>query len=142
MIFLLIGYIAVGIGPDGFSEIFSTTLRILISGSVIALYYSLIGMAVATLTNKAGVGSAVVIMLFLASTFLTNSLVDLAEAPDWVRAFSLAQLPMDIAARIFDEPSTELFGVSTGTSIAVFIGAMVVSLLIITWGYRRLEVTK
>ena len=100
VVFLLIGYLAVGIGPEGISEISSTALRIVLSGTAVALFYSVIGMAIATLTNKAGVGSAVVIMTFLASAFLANALVDAADAPFWVQAFSLSQLPMDIAARI------------------------------------------
>ena len=83
-----------------------------------------------------------VIMVFLVSAFLANALVDLAEAPDWVQAFSLSQLPQDIAARIFDEPINQLGGVSTATSVAVFVGTLVLALLVTAWGYRRLEVTK
>ena len=81
-------------------------------------------------------------MTFLASAFLANALVDLAEAPDWVQAFSLSQLPQDIAARIFDEPINQLRGVSTATSVIVFIGTLLLAMFITVWGYRRIEVTK
>ncbi len=142
VVFLLIGYLLVGVGPEGFSDIASTGLRIALSGLSVALFYSLIGMAVATLTNKAGVGSAVVIMLFLVSAFLANALVDVADAPDWVLAFSLFQLPGDIAARIFDEPINQLNGVSTAASVSVFVATLVLSLVIVWSGYKRVEVSK
>lgn len=141
-IFLLIGYIVVGVGPEGFGNIVADLLRILVSGVSIALFFSLFAMAVATLTNRVGVGSAVIIMSFLASAFVATTLVEVADAPDWVGAFALPALPVDIAARIFDEPFNQISNVSSIMSISVFLGVMVLSALIVWFGHQRIEVTK
>lgn len=141
-IFLLIGYSVVGVGPDGFGNTILDLLRILLSGVSIALFFSLFGMAVATLTNRAGVGSAVIIMSFLASAFVAGTLVEVADAPDWVGAFALPAVPIDVAARIFDEPFNQISNVSGVVTTAVFVGVMVVSSVVIWIGHLRIEVTK
>ena len=141
-VFLLTGYVLVGIGPDGFGETVLDLLRILFVGLSIALYFSLFGMAVATVTNRVGVASAVIIMSFLASGFVTTALVEAADAPDWVSAFALPALPIDLSARVFDEPSNQIQDVSGVFSIGVFAVVMVVSAAVIWFGHQRIEVTK
>lgn len=141
-VFLLIGYIVVGIGPDGFGNTIADLLRILVSGTSIALFFALFAMAVATVTNRVGVGSAVIIMSFLASAFIAGTLVEVADAPDWVGAFALPALPIDVAARIFDEPFNQIPDVSGLVTVSVFVGVMVLSSLIIWFGHQRIEVTK
>ena len=141
-LFLIVGYILVDVGPDGFGNIVETIAKIFFSGFLVASFYALIGMAVATITNRQGVASAITIMFFLTSALLTNVLVNQAEAPDWVLAFSFVELPVDVVARIFGEDVNQLTGLNTGTSVAVFVGVIVVSLATIWFGYQRIEVTK
>ena len=142
VVFLLVGFLIVGAGPDGLGEIIPALIRIVVTGLLIALYYSLFGMAIATVTNRVGVASASVIMAFLASAFVANTLVEAADAPDWVRAFSLVELPVDIAARIFDEQFNQLADVSSAISVVIFAGVIVISALVVWFGYQRIEVTK
>ena len=141
-VFLLIGYVVVGIGPDGLGNTIADLLRILVAGLSISLFFSLFAMAVATLTDRVGVASAVTIMSFLASAFIATTLVEVADAPDWVGAFALPALPIDVAARIFDEPVNEIANVSGFLTVSVFIGIMVLSSVVIWFGHQRIEVTK
>lgn len=141
-LFFVLGYIVVGSGPDGFGNTLEIIAKIVFSGLIVALFYSLIGMAISTVTNRQGVASAIIIMFFLTSAFLTNSLVFEADAPEWILALSFVELPVDVAARIFDETQTQLSGVSTAVSTATLVGVLVVSLATIWFGYQRIEVTK
>lgn len=141
-LFLLIGYILIGSGPEGFVSTIKLIGQIILSGLIVALFYSLFGMAVATVSNRQGVASAVIIMFFLASAFLANTVVEAADAPEWMLAFSFIELPVDVAARIFNEPFNELVGVSTATSVIVLVGVMLVSAAVTWFGYQRIEVTK
>lgn len=141
-LFLMIGYILVGSGPEGFVDTIKLAGQIFLSGLIVALFYSLFGMAVSTISNRQGVASAVIIMFFLASAFLANTLVDEADAPDWMLALSFIELPVDVAARIFDEPFNQLDGLSTATSAVVLVGVMVLSAAVTWFGYQRIEVTK
>ena len=53
--------------------------RILVSGSLIALYYAAIGLGVAAFTNRKGVASAVVIGLIIFLTAIANALIEALE---------------------------------------------------------------
>ncbi len=141
-VFLLVGYVIVGVGPDGFANTVADLLRILVAGLSIALFFSLIGMAVATVTNRVGVASAVIIMMFLASAFVATALVEAANAPNWVGAFALPAVPVDVAARIFDEPFNQISDVSGLVTVAVFVGVMALSAAVVWVGHQRIEVTK
>ena len=141
-VFLLIGYVFVGVGPDGLGETILDLLRILLVGFTIALYFSLFAMAVATVTNRIGVASAVIIMSFLASAFVTSALVEAADAPDWVGAFALPALPIDFSARVFDEPPNQIENVSGLLSLSILIAVMIISAAVIWIGHQRIEVTK
>lgn len=141
-VFLLIGYVLVGIGPEGLGNTILDLLRIVLVGFLIALYFSLFSMAVATVTNRVGVASAAVIMSFLISGFLTSALVEAADAPAWVRALSLVELPIDLSARVFDEPLNQIDDVSGLASISVFAAVMVISAAVVWIGHQRIEVTK
>ncbi len=141
-LFIVLGYILVGTGPGGFGNTIEIVAKIILTGLVVAVFYSLIGMAVSTVTNRQGVASAVIIMFFLTTAFLTNALVFQANAPEWVSALSFVELPVDVAGRIFDEPINQLDGVSTAASLSSLIGVLVISLATIWFGYQRIEVTK
>ncbi len=141
-LFFVLGYILVGNGPDGFGNTLEVIAKIIFTGLIVAMFYSLIGMAISTVTNRQGVASAIIIMFFLTSAFLTNSLVFEADAPDWILALSFVELPVDVAARIFDEAQNQLDGVSTSVSMGTLVGVLAVSLATIWFGYQRIEVTK
>lgn len=142
LIFLLVGYAAVGLGPGGLGATLSVLGKIALSGFLMALYFSLLGMAVSTLTSRKGFASAGIVVLLLASVALSETLVDLADAPTWVSLFGLLRLPTDIVTRIYDEPAEQIVGVGSFGAFGMFALVCIISAAITTVGYRRLEVTR
>lgn len=147
LVFMLIGYAITGLGPDGIVETLKLLGRILAAGVVFATFFALVGMAVSSLTDRKGFASAAIIMLFIGTGILVGILTEAAEAPDWVQLFALVALPGDVVTRIYGVETTGdegigLPGVETWQSLGAYALVCVVALAIITFGYRRLEVTK
>ena len=142
VLFMLLGYLSLGLGPGGFVDTMEIVGKIVLSGGLMAVYFALIGMAVSTLTSRKGFASAGIVVLLLASVALSEILVDAADAPSWVSLFGLLQLPIDIVTRIFDEPLDQIPDVGSLGAFGAFFGVCAVSAAIIFFGYRRLEVTK
>ncbi len=142
VIFLLLGYIFVDLGPGGFFATLEVLGQIVAGGLIMSVYFTLIGMAASTLTTRQGFASAGIVMLLIASGVFSGVLVDVAEAPDWVQLFNISGVPFDVVARVFGEEAEQLDGVSTWSSFAMWLGVCALCVAIIGWGYRRMQVTK
>lgn len=142
VMFFLIGYMLVGIGPDGFGDTASLIGKILLVGFLIALYYTLLGMAVASLTKRKGFASAGLVVALLASVALTEVLVEEADAPDWILLFGLLRLPIEIAGRTFGETAEAIPGVGSWATFGMFGAVCAVAATICVVAYQRLEVSK
>jgi len=145
LVFVLIGYSITGLGPDSIGEVLKLLGRMAVSGVVFALFFSLVGMAVSSLTDRKGFASAAIIMLFIGSGILGGILTEAADVPDWVQLFALVALPIDLVTRVYGDPITDdngLVGIETWQSLGTYVLVCAISIAVITWGYRRLEVTK
>lgn len=142
VVFLLIGYSFANLGPDGFVETIKIIGQIVASGLVMSVYFTLVGMAAATLTNRQGFASAGIVMVLIASGVLSAVLVDVAEAPEWVRLFGIAFVPFEVVARVFGDEVQQLEDVSTWQSVGMWLTVCLCCVGVISWGYRRLQVTR
>lgn len=142
VVFLLIGYLTVGLGPDGVVETAKIVGKIAVSGAIVSVYFGLIGMAISTLTNRKGFASAGIVMFMVASGVFSGILHEVAEAPDWVQLFNFANVPFDVTTRVFGETVDRLEGVSTLASISMWAAVCAVSVGIIALGFSRMQVTK
>lgn len=142
VLFLLIGYLANDIGPDGLVKTLEVFAKIAISGLLMSVYFALLGMAAATLTNRKGFASAGIVMLLIGSSVLSGVLVEEGDAPDWVALFALPSLPFDVITRVFDEPRDQIEGVGTLASVGAWAGMCLLCAAVVGYGYKRLEVTK
>jgi ABC-2 type transport system permease protein len=142
VLFLLIGYLANDIGPDGFVNTVEVVGKIAVSGLVMSVYFALLGMAASTLTTRKGFASAGIVMLLIGSGVLSEVLVESGDASDRVLLFGLATLPFDVITRIFDEPIDQIEGVGTWASVGAWAGVCALCASIVAIGYKRLEVTK
>ncbi len=138
---LLAGYLLTGLGPSGLS-ILTTVGKILLSGLVVSLYFSLVGMAISSTTKRQSFASAGIVLFFLVSSIVSGALLDLDNASPLLGLLALLQIPLDLVARIFNEPIEQISAVSTFSTLAVWLGICLVSLATIVFSYRRLEVTK
>jgi len=143
--FQMVGYSFLDIGPDGFVEILKTLGRIIASGFILSIFFTLFGMAASTFTDRQLFASAAIVILIIASEAFTSTLVDVADAPQWIRVFGLLSMPTNLISRVFDESGIdsgridELSGLG---SFGVWAGFCAVFAALILFGYRRLEVTK
>lgn len=144
LFFLLGGYTVAGLGPDGFGATMALIGKIVLSGVLMSLYFTLIGMAVSTFTNRKGFASAGIVVLLLVSVALSETMVEVAGAANWVSLFGLLRLPTDVVSRIYDEPNLEerIQDVGSLASFGVFAAVCVICAAVTVIGYRRLEVTK
>lgn len=144
LFFLLGGYSATGLGPDGFGATLALIGKIVLSGVLMSVYFTLIGMAVSTLTSRKGFASAGIVVLLLVSVALSETMVQVADASNWVLLLGLLRLPTDVVSRIYDEPNIEerIQDVGSLASFGVFAAVCVIAAAVTVIGYRRLEVTK
>ncbi len=142
IVFLLVGYSFVGLGPDGFGETLKLLGRIAAGGVLMSIFFTLIGMAASTLTNRQGFASAGIVMLLIGSGALAGGLVEGAGVRNEVQLASIAGLPFEVIARIFDAPNEQIQDVSTWEAVGAYAAVCLISIAVIAWGYRRLEVTK
>ncbi len=144
VVFLLIGYSFLGVGPDGFVEIVKVLGQIVLSGFALSIFFALFSMAASTLTDRALFASAGIVMAIIASEAFANIVVEAADAPEWIRALSLIGMPIEVITRIWGggQDMFALEGLSDFGAYGLWFAACLIFLAIIIVGYRRMEVTK
>ncbi len=144
LVFLLIGYSLLDIGPVGFSGLIETLFNIIISGIVFAMFFALFAMAASTLTDRPLFATAGIAMSIIASEALSNVVADSTDAPEGIRLFGLVRLPNELIVRIWGsgEDLMPLEGITNVVSFLVWLGAVLLFATTIIVGYHRLEVTK
>ena len=144
VIFLLIGYTVLDIGPDGFSGVIETLVNIAISGVILSVFFALFGMAISTLTDRPLFATAGIVMSIIASEALSNIVVDNTDAPEAIRLFGLTRIPNELITRLWgsNEDLIPLDGVSNLGSLGAWLGVVVLFGAVVLVGYHRLEVTK
>ena len=144
VIFLLIGYTVLDIGPDGFSGVIETLVNIAISGVILSVFFALFGMAVSTLTDRPLFATAGIVMSIIASEALSNIVADNTDAPEAIRLFGLTRIPNELITRLWgsNEDLIPLDGVSNLGSLGAWLGVVVLFGAVVLVGYHRLEVTK
>jgi len=144
VIFLMIGYSFLGIGPDGFVDGLEVLGKIIVSGFVLSIFFALFGMAASTLTDRPLFASAGIVMAIIASEAFANIVVDQTDAPEWIRALGLLAMPLELIVRIWGGGQEEvpLEGMSDLASFGLWFGACALFASVIYIGYRRMEVTK
>ena len=145
-VFQLVGYSFLELGPDGFVEILETLGKIFLSGLILSVFFALLGMAAATLTNRHVFASAGIVLLIVATGVFTGIIGETTEAPEWIGLFSLLDIPLELILRLWGEPFPDfeapIEGVSNLASFGVWAGACAIFAAIVIAGYHRLEVTK
>jgi len=144
VVFQMAGYSFVGIGPDGFVEIIKTLGKIVVSGFILSIFFGLLGMAAATMTDRHLFASAGIVLLTIASGIFTGVLVDTTDVPRWVELCNVVAIPLELITRVWGATDVipEIEGVSTLASFLAWAGSCAVFAGIVGWGYHRMEVTK
>jgi ABC-2 type transport system permease protein len=142
---LLVGYTTQGYGPSDPAEWFATFGRIIAAGLVVSLLYTVISLAISSITSRKAVASAAFLAIVVGSSALATYLVQSGGQSPYLALANLASLPYEAVFRIFDEPSQLTGGFWQLTNTAIFVGYaawLVGGLAVIVWRYRRIEVSR
>ncbi len=141
LLFMLLAFILAGVGPSA-AEIPKLLLRIFAAGTVTALLYASLSMAVSSFTSRRAAAAVGVVLLLFVPASVVRSAIEGAGAPNALDLLSFPFVVADLAYRIFgelpsgQEPVTKLstWLVAAGVGAAILAGALVCWLR-----YRRLE---
>jgi ABC-2 type transport system permease protein len=138
---LLLGRMTQNSGPDGPLEVLRTFVRIVESGLLLALLYTALSTAVASLTDRRAVAAAATLFLVLGAGVVSDTLVFGLGASASLSAISLTRAPLELVSRIYGAtgslPATSTWALALGTFLWTVIPAAVAVLR-----YQRLQVTR
>ncbi len=143
---LLIGYSTQGFGPNGVAQWLEYLGRIVGAGLVVAVMYTIVSLAISSVTSRKAAASAAFLAIIIGLPALITFLLLNTTLSANYRLFDLGTLPYEAVMRVFADPSP-FAGVGVGelTSASVWLacGAWVlVSFAIIANRYRRVSVTR
>lgn len=106
--------------------------RILAAGVILAVYYGLVGLAVASLTGRRAFAIGGYLLLLIAPTIVSGLIGEALGSPDWAFLPQLSVLPINFAASLFPDTA------DIPNSTAAWAGAyLVVVLLAVATLLRR-----
>jgi len=141
LLFMLLAFVLAGLGPSG-SATPGLLLRIFAVGTVTALLYASLSMAVSSFTSRRAVAAVGVVLVLLVPAIVVRTAIESAGAPDELDLFSSPFVAANLAYRIFGEtpdnhePVTHL---STELVVGAVAAAIVAGALVCWLRYRRLE---
>jgi ABC-2 type transport system permease protein len=123
--------------------------RILLSGAMLALFYSIVSLATSSLTDRKGFAAAGNVLGAIVTGAVASAVrKSQSDGPDlfsgkgdWTIVIDLANLPLEIVHRIYGEPGN-FFGASTLTLVAGLLAWTVFASALMVWRYQKLEVTR
>ena len=143
---LLIGYATQGYGPVGARDWATTVGRIIGAGLAISVLYTMVALAISSVTSRKAAASASFVALMIGVPGLITYLIIWAGASSSLGLLNLLTLPYEAVYRIFEEPTPFVYGgepaLSAGAVWAAYAGWVALSLLVIADRYRRVQVTR
>jgi len=141
---MLVAFALIGQGPDGPVALLRLFGEVLLGGAVVALLQASLSLAVSSTTTRKAAASAGVILILLASTAISDALVNGADAAPELFCLNLLQMPFELVRRIFGEvsPDTVVAGIPTTTLVTAYV-AWTALFAGITWlRYRKVSVDR
>ena len=141
LLFMLAAFVVAGYGPTA-GETPGLLLRILAVGSVTAVAYAAVSLAVSSFTTHRAAAAVGVALLLFVPVIVARGAIESAGAPDVLDLLSFPFLPSELSYRIFDEfhyeaqPVEEL---STWVIAAGLAGWTIAGGLVCWLRYRRIE---
>jgi ABC-2 type transport system permease protein len=142
-VLLLVGYTFADVGPGSFPSTLKVLVQIIAAAAVVTVWYTVISLAVSSLTDRRSFASAGIILLVLVSSSVVSALVRGADLSPWLRLADVFILPFELVRRVYgDEGEQELAELGTAR---LALGALVIAagaVVLLRSRYRRLTVTR
>lgn len=141
---MLVAFALIGQGPDGPVALLRLFGEVLLGGAVVALLQASLSLAVSSTTTRKAAASAGVILILLASTAISDALVNGADASPELFCLNLLQMPFELVRRIFGEvsPDPVVAGIATTTLVAAYVGWTVLFAGFTWLRYRKVSVDR
>ncbi len=140
MLLLAIARTLLDVGP-ALKDLPLLIFRILLSGSMVSLFYGSLSLAISSLTDRKGFASAGIVLVAIVSQVVGAVLgTDGARLSKPAALISVLVSPVELVQRIFNASSE--IEASTWLVAAVVIGITATSLAVLFGRYRQLEVTR
>lgn len=140
---LLIGLSLVDAGPDGWIDGLRLAYRIILSGSVMSMFFAAISMAVSATTDRRAAATATIIGVLVGSSVVANVLVEQADQSNNFLLGDLLSLPFELTSRIHGEVGE--WSTSTISTGMLWLGAIGTIAICAAWiwdRYRRMLVRR
>lgn len=108
--------------------------RIAASGVILALYYGLVGLAIASLTGRRAFAIGGYLLVLIAPTLAGGLIGEALGEPDWILLVQLSVLPINFAASLF--PDTDIPN-STAAWAGAYLAVVGVAALTLLRRYRQ-----
>lgn len=145
-LFLLTGYSIVGEGPDGIVEGVETFARLLVAGSLIAVYFATLSAMVSSFTSRRSIASIVITMAMLIPIFVSGILIEEGDVDDRLALINIPFVPVRAGFYLLGEQvSGDDAGIEqvTGSlALVVTVGLTVLWAGATWWRYQRIEVER
>jgi len=141
-VLMLIGLSLQNAGPKHPSDLAIVVVRILASGTMLAVFYTSISMAVASLTDRRAFAAAFTLILVAGSVTVAGTLVYALGATHSLVVLNLSRVPFEMSQRIFGTYDNDLRGVPTVVIVLGTVGWFALGCAVTWWRYRRLQVTR
>jgi ABC-2 type transport system permease protein len=141
LMFMLLAFVLAGLGPSA-GETPELLARIFLAGTVTALLYTALSMAVSSFTSRRAAAAVGVILLLLVPAIVVRSAIESADAAKELDLLSSPFVASELAYRIFGERGDAVDPVATLSTglVGVGLGAAILIGGLVCWlRYRRLE---
>ena len=138
---LLLGLMMQSAGPDGPLEVIKVVIRILESGIFLAVLYTSISMAIASLTDRRAVAAAATLFVLVGSAIVSETLIEGLGASVNLRALNLSAGPLEVVVKIYGERNINVEA-DTWVLAASMAAWIAVASTVAIVRYRRLQVTR
>ena len=108
--------------------------RIVAAGLILAVYYAMVGLAVASLTKRRAFAIGGYLLVLIAPTVVVGLIIDSVEGLHWPELLQLSVLPINFAASLFSD--TGYLENSTAAWAAAYVVVVAVAALVLLRRYR------
>jgi ABC-2 type transport system permease protein len=138
---LLIGLSLQSKGPDGFLGFLGVLLRVVASGAALALIFSGVSLAIASLTDRRAVAAAATLLVVIGSSIVAGTWRFGLGGPNEAILLSLSRGPLELVRAIYGERN--FFGkINTPAVYAGNLAWAVAGYAVAVVRYARLQVTR
>jgi ABC-2 type transport system permease protein len=135
LLVLYVGILVFADHPLGYlQENWADLPRILAAGLILAVYYGLVGLAVASTTGRRAFAIGGYLLLLVAPTVLSGLLSEALPSTDAVELIALSVLPINFAAHLF--PDANGVTLSIGAWAAAYAVVVAIAALVLLRRYR------